>query len=190
MRHIPVIVRWDGVGHPSGIGVGVNDANGWDVVQCALVKQDIVLQRVEANNEIRPQHRAVVQLLFETWHLLVQLINHLHAALAQDLLSVCDASWDPALEQMVALCELGCSCNCPVLSVASAYEQDHASAPAHLLHDLGGSSQVGGSGLERDDVDALPDAVDVARIGGIPQGGDMALVGFGGEEQLEGDFSR
>lgn len=49
---------------------------------------------------------------------------------------------------------------------------------------------MGGGGLERDDVNALSDAVDIPRVGRIPQRGDMALVGFGGEEQLEGYVGR
>lgn len=138
--HIPVIVRGDGVGHPGRIGIGVNNANGGDVVERALVEQDVVLERVQAHDQIRTQYRPVVKLLFESWYFLVQLIHDLQPALAQDLLAVCDTAWDPALEEMVALRELGGSCDCPVLSVACAYEQDHASSPAHLLHNLGGSS--------------------------------------------------
>jgi hypothetical protein len=34
-------------------------------------------------------------------------------------------------------------------------------------------------------VDALPYSVDVARVCGVPQGSNVALVGFGCEEELE-----
>jgi hypothetical protein len=46
---------------------------------------------------------------------------------------------------------------------------------------------MGGCDFERDDVHALPDAVDVARIRRVPERCGMALVGLGGEEELEGD---
>lgn len=55
------------------------------------------------------------------------------------------------------------------------------------MNDLGGAAQVGGSHFKRDYVNALPDTMDVAGICGVPQRSDMALVGFGGEEQLKGD---
>ena len=44
-----------------------------------------------------------------------------------------------------------------------------------------------GGDFERDDVYTLTDAVDVARVGRIPQRSDVPLVGFRGEEKLEGD---
>lgn len=36
-------------------------------------------------------------------------------------------------------------------------------------------------------MNAVADAVDVTRITGVPEGGEMAKVGTGGEEELEGD---
>lgn len=36
-------------------------------------------------------------------------------------------------------------------------------------------------------MDAIADAVDIARITGVPEGGEMAEVSAGGEEELEGD---
>jgi len=46
---------------------------------------------------------------------------------------------------------------------------------------------MGCSGLERDDVGALANSVDVASICGVPERCGMALVGFRGKEELEGD---
>lgn len=46
---------------------------------------------------------------------------------------------------------------------------------------------MGSRGFEGDDVHALADAVDVACIGGVPESGGMALVGFGCKEELEGN---
>ena len=55
------------------------------------------------------------------------------------------------------------------------------------MHDLGCSAEMSGCDFERDNVDALANAVDVARICRIPDRRDVALVGFRGEEELEGD---
>lgn len=40
--------------------------------------------------------------------------------------------------------------------------------------------------VERDYVDALADAEDVARVHGVPERGAVAEVGLGGEEEFEG----
>jgi hypothetical protein len=183
---LPVVVGRNGVGDPGGIRVCVDDADGGDVVEGALVQQDVVLERVEADDEVGAQHGAVVQLLVEAGDLGVVLVNHLQLAAAQDLLAVGDAARDPALEQVVPLGQLGGARHGAVLALAGAHEQHDAASPRHLLDDFGGAAQVGGRLLERDDVDALADAVDVARVRRVPQRGGMALVGFRGEEQLEG----
>lgn len=39
-------------------------------------------------------------------------------------------------------------------------------------------------------MNAVADAVNIARIAGVPEGGEMAKVGPGGEEELEGDVLR
>ncbi len=44
---------------------------------------------------------------------------------------------------------------------------------------------MGGCDLERDDVNALADAMDVAGIGWVPDGGEMTLVGLRSKEQFE-----
>jgi hypothetical protein len=49
---------------------------------------------------------------------------------------------------------------------------------------------MGSRGFERDDMDALPDTVDVACVCGVPQRRDMALVGFGRQQELESDVGR
>lgn len=49
---------------------------------------------------------------------------------------------------------------------------------------------MGGGDLERNYVDALSYAVDVAGVCGVPERGGMALVGFRRKEELEGDVGR
>lgn len=44
-----------------------------------------------------------------------------------------------------------------------------------------------GGGVGGDDVDSLADTEDVAGIGGMPEGGGVADVGLGGDEELQGD---
>ena len=187
---LPVVVGRDGVGNPSGVGIGVNDANGWDVVQGAFVEQDIVFQWVQAHDKIRAKGGPVVELLVKALDLLIQLVDDLCLAPAEDLLAVCDATRDPALEQMIALGQLGGPGNGPVLAITGSHKQYHASPAGDFLDNLCGSTQMGGGDFKRDDVDALPDAVYVAGICGVPERRDMTLMGFGGEQQLEGDVGR
>ena len=154
------------------------------------MQQNVVLQRVHADHEVWSQHGTVVQLLLEACDICIVLVDNLGLAAAQDLLAVGDAAWDPALEQVVSLCQLCRARHGTVLPVASADEQDDAASPRHFLDHLGSSTKVRSSDLERDDVHALSNAVDVARVGRIPQRCDMSLVGLRGQEELEGDICR
>lgn len=56
------------------------------------------------------------------------------------------------------------------------------------MHHLCSSPQVGSRDFKRDDVHALPDAVDVACVGGVPERCGMALVGLGSKKELKGDI--
>lgn len=102
-------------------------------------------------------------------------------------MAVGDAAGDPALEQMVAFGQFGGAGNRPVLATAGADEEHHAAAPGDFVHNLRASAQMGRGGVERDDVDALPYAVDVAGICRVPERSSVALVGLRGEEQFERD---
>ena len=46
---------------------------------------------------------------------------------------------------------------------------------------------MGCGDFKGDDVDTLSYTVNVACICGVPEGSDMALVGLGGEKQLQGN---
>jgi len=152
------------------------------------MQQHVILQRIHAHDKIRPQHRSIEQLLFEPRDFLVQLVEDLGLAPPEDLLAVGDAARNPALEQVVSLCEFGGARDGAVFAVARADEQHHAAASAYFLDYFCGAPEMRGGHFERDDVDALPYSVDVARVGGVPQRSDVALVGFGCEEELEGDI--
>lgn len=187
-QNIPVVVCWNGIRDPGRVSVCVNDANGGNVVQSTLVEQYIVLQRVQADDQLRPEHWAVVQLLVEAGNLLVPLVHDLGPASAEDLLAVGDASGNPLLKQVVLARELGSADNSGVLAFACAYEENEAAASRDFLHNLGGSAEMGCGGFKRNDVRALANTVDVAGIGGVPEGSGMALVGFGCKQELKRDI--
>jgi hypothetical protein len=119
---VPVIVGWNGVGDPGRVRISVNDTDRRDVVQRALVKQNVVLQRIETHDQIRAQDRPIIKLFLESRNVLILFVDHLGPTLAQDLLPVRYASRDPALEQVVALGHLRGLDDGPVLAIACSYE--------------------------------------------------------------------
>jgi hypothetical protein len=70
---------------------------------------------------------------------------------------------------VVTLCKFSGSNYGAILSVTCPDEEYHAASSRDLLYDLCGSAQMSGGDFERDDVHALPYAVDVAGIGGVPE---------------------
>jgi hypothetical protein len=123
---IPVIVCGNRICDPCGVGVGVNDTDGRDVVQSTLVQQDVILQRVHADNKIGPEYGALEQLLLKTGHLLVFLVDNLGPTAAQNLLTVGDAARYPPLKQVVGFGELCSTDNGRILAVTGTHEQDEA----------------------------------------------------------------
>lgn len=132
------------------------------------MQQYVILERVQAHDQIGAGDWPVIKLLLEARDLLIQLVDHFRPAATQDLLAVGDASGNPTLEQMIAFGELSSAGDGSVLSITSSHKQDHATSPRHLLDNLGRAAQMGGGNLEGDDVDALSDAVDVACVCGVP----------------------
>lgn len=151
------------------------------------MQQNVVLQRVQADYQVGPEHRSLKQLLLEARDLLVFLVHNLGPASSENLLPVGDAPRYPALEQVVRIGELGGADNGRVLALARAYEEHDASASRDFLDHLGGAAEMRCGGLERDDVDALAYTVDIAGICGIPERCGMALVCFRCKQELEGD---
>lgn len=138
-----VIVGGDRVRDPRGVGVRIDDTDRGDVVQAALVQEDDVLERVQADDEVGLQHGPVDQGLLELGELLVQRVDDLHIAVAQDLLAVRQTARDPAFEDVVALGQLRGADDASLLALSGADEQDEASSRGDLLHDLGRTAEVG-----------------------------------------------
>ena len=114
-------------------------------------------------------------------------VDDLHCVVAEELLRVREGAGGPAGEDVVAagalrggdddVSEQG------VGRAAGADVQDEAAAVGDFLDDLGGAAEVGEGYVEVDDVDAVADAGDVAAVAGVPEGGVVAEVGLGGEEE-------
>lgn len=47
-----VVVCWDGICDPGRICICVDDANGGNIVQSALVQQNVIFKRVHADNKV------------------------------------------------------------------------------------------------------------------------------------------
>lgn len=99
-----------------------------------------------------------------------------------------DAAGGPAFEEMAAAGPFGGVDDAAVLTFAGADEEDEAAAFGDAGDDAAGAAEVGGGDVEGDDVDAGADAEDVAAVERVPEGGRVAQVGLGGEEEGERDF--
>ena len=187
---LPVIVGRDLVRNPRRVGVGINDTDGRDLGQAALVQQGHVLLGIQAHDEIGRQGSAVDQVVIVAVDWAIKLVHHGQGRASQQLLAVGDGSGAPLGEQVAGLGELGGAHDDGALTGTGADEQDQTAVVGDLLDDAGGAAQVGGCGLERDDVDALADAVDVAGVGRVPERRVVTHVGLGGHEILERGFRR
>ena len=96
-----------------------------------------------------------------------------------------NAAWYPPLEQVTPFRQLRGIDHSPGLAWPCAHEQDQSSSFGDAGDDAAGAAEVRRGDVERDYVDALPDAKDVAGVHGVPEGGVMAEVGLGGEEEFE-----
>lgn len=156
-------------------------------MQTALVQEHDVLDRVQADHEVGLQHGPVDQGVLELGELLVQRVDDLHLAVAQDLLPVRQAAGDPALEDVVALGQLRRTDDAPLLALPRAHEQDESAPRRDLLHDLGRTAEVGRRDVQRDYVDPFSDTEDVAGILRVPAGRRVSEMRLVGEEEFECD---
>lgn len=186
-KNIPVVVCGNHIGNPRGLRVCVDDANGGHIDERALVQQGVVLDGVEADDEVgdqRPPRGEMARVALEG---LVVLVEHLYLHAAEDDVGVGDGPGRPFREQVTCAREPGGLGHELCLAGPRAHEQDQAAPVGDLFDDARGPAQMRGRLLEGDDVDALPDAVDVARVGRVPERGVVAHVCLGGHEELEGD---
>lgn len=102
-------------------------------------------------------------------------------------MAVGDRPRRPALEQVAPAGQPRGVDDAPVLPLPRADEEDHAGALGDAADDAACAAEMRGGDVEGDDVDAGADAEDVAGVGRVPEGGGVAEVGLGGEEELERD---
>ena len=138
----PVVVCGNRVCDPGRVCVGVNNTNGGDVVQATFVQQDVVLQRVQADNQIRSQGTLGLELLLKTLDLLVVVIDDLCATSAEDLRTVGDATRNPAVEQVTATTQFSSLDDNSVLTLASTNKEDETTTLSDTTNNSAGSAQV------------------------------------------------
>lgn len=187
-KSIPIVVSRDSIGHPRGLRIRIDHANRGDVHQRTLVQQHVVLEGIQTHDQIGHEGPAVVKVAIEALDRLVVLIHHLDGHAGKDKVGVRDAAGRPLSEEIAGTRHFRGLGDDLGLARPRADEQDQAPAVGDLLDYAGSSPQVSGGLLEGDDVDALAYAVDVARIGWVPQRGVVAHVSLGGEKQLERDI--
>ncbi|TIA01461.1 hypothetical protein D6C82_03729 [Aureobasidium pullulans] len=184
---VPVVVGRNGVGDPGWVCVGVNNTNGGNVVETALVQQNVVLHGVQADDQIGLEGALCFKLLLETFDLLVILIDDLCATSAQDLRAVCDAARNPAVEEVTATGQFSSLGNNSLLAVTSTDKEDQTTTLGDTTNDSTCSAQVGGGLVKRDDVNTLTYTKDVASVGRVPERGRVTQMGLRGKKEFEGD---
>lgn len=162
--HAPqtVIVGGDWIGDPRRIGVRVDDPDRWDIVQPALVQQHPVLQRVQANHQVRFQHRSLIQLIDKLRNLSIELIDHFDRASTKELLPVCESSRRPSLEEMTAAGQLRRFDHCSVLPFARTHEKYETCSFSDGGNNAARPPEMGGCHIEGYDMDTLADTEYIA----------------------------
>lgn len=175
-EHAPqtVIVGGDWIGDPRRISVSVDDPDRWNIVHPALAQHHPILQRIQANYQVRFQRRSLLQLIVELRDLLIELVENFGLALAQDQLSICKGSRRPSLEEMTAASQFSRFKHYSLLPLTSAHEQYDACSFSDTGNNAARPSQMGGCHIEGDDVDTLTDTKYIAGVPGIPERGRVA----------------
>ena len=91
---------------------------------------------------------------------------------------------------MVSSGEFGGADYHPVEVRTRADEKDNPTTGCNACDDAAGATEIGGGGLERDDVDAFADSINIRLIGWVPKRGAMAEVGLIREEKRKSDVAR
>src|SRR5450755_1706631 len=100
-------------------------------METAFVKQDLILQRIQANHQIWLKHRAVYQETLIIFHFPVQFVHDHHFAVSKNLLAIGQRAWDPPLEKMTPFCHLRSLDNTSLLTISCTHEQDQAPSLSH-----------------------------------------------------------
>lgn len=183
--YVPVIVRRNRIRNPRGFSIRIDDADRRHVHERALVQHDIVLHGVQANDEVGHEGPALRQVAVEALDGLVVLVEHLHGHTRKNDLAVRDRPGRPLGEEVAGARQPRGLRHDLRLAGPRADEQDEPAAVRHLLDDARGPAQVRRRLLQRDDVDALPDAVDVPRVRRVPERRVVAHVRLARHQQLQ-----
>lgn len=157
------------------------------------MQQHIVLQRVQADDQIGLDGGAVLELRLEAGLLAVQLIYDFLLGAAQDLLAVGQGARRPFVEQVAAAGHFGGLDDGAGLAFAGADEEDQAAARGDAFDYFAGAAQVGGCDVEGDDVDGIvvaAHAENVLCVHRVPEGSCVAEVRLRGHQELEGHILR
>lgn len=104
------------------------------------MQEDIVLERIEADNQIRLQHRDIMQALLITGQLPIELIHNLQFTVGKNLLSICETPRDPTIEEMTCPCQAGRFDNASILAGTRANEEYQPTSFTHARNNLGGAA--------------------------------------------------
>jgi hypothetical protein len=186
-KNPPVIVCGNRVSNPLGVTIRVQNSNSRNSQQSTLVKQNVVLLHVQADDQVGSQG---ITLLGSLGALAVCHINLHHLSVSNNHLSIRNSSGDPLLEKMATASKLSSLDDGACLTLARSNEKNQTTVVGNTLNDLGGAAKVRNGRLERDDVNTLTSTVDVTLVAGVPKRSGMSEVGSGGKQQLEGKVLR
>lgn len=154
------------------------------------MQQDVILKGVKTDDEVGNEGAALRNMAVEALQGLIMLIDHLNRHARQNNLAIGNTARNPLSKEMARAREAGSLGDDLRVTGAGADEEDEAGAIGDLLDDAGGAAEVRGGLLERDDVDALAHAEDVARVGRVPQRCVVAHVRLRRQQQLQRHVAR
>lgn len=163
-----IVVRGNRVGNTCRIRIGINNTDSRHIVKPALMQQDNILKRVKANYQVRLERRAISKIRLEVRQFLVQRVDNLSLTVTKNLLAVRQRARNPALEDVVALCQRRRLNNGPLLTLPCTGEEDKSAACGDFLNYFCGAAEVSGCYVQRDDVHTLTDTEDVSRVLWVP----------------------
>ena len=139
------------------------------------MQQHLILNGIETDHKIGFEYGSrrigicrCRDVLFVIRQFLIERIDDFDFAVSQNLLSVCKTAWNPALEDVIPLRHLGGADNAFFLTGSSTSEENQSTASSDFFDYFGGSTEICGCHIETDNVYALADTEDVARVLRVP----------------------
>lgn len=157
-------------------------------MQPTLMQQDIVLQRVQANHQIRLQRLPTQKLVLVSRHDLIVGIHSLDRTLGENLVAISDTTRHPTVEQMATLRQGSGFDDGGILTSSSADKEDETPVVRYTFYNLGTTTEVSGRLLQADDVYTLSNTIDISLICRIPKLSRMAQMTLASHQKLERDI--